>query len=129
VIDAWRDTAETLSVVRTLQPQTLYIVQVDFYKRSGDAIVKLGLDGTSTGNPADTSLVSGSPQCDWYRADTQRSNSTMFIWEEARVGEFPQNMVCYLELRGYVDFTTLTNPKLIFWDVWDLSNSNTQVWL
>ncbi len=130
VIDAWRDNEESLTVTRTIQPQTLYMVQVDFYKRNGSATVKLGLEGTSSGNLADTNLVSGNaPQCDWYRANTQRSNSTMFIWEEARVGEFPQNMVCYLELRGYLDYTLLSNPKLIFWDVWDMSSANTQVWL
>ncbi|MBZ0303913.1 MAG: hypothetical protein K8J31_29515 [Anaerolineae bacterium] len=130
VIDAWRDNEESLSVVRTLDPQKLYVIEVDFYKRSGDGQVKLGIDGLSSGNPDDASTVSGNPvQCDWYRADTQRSNSTMFIWEEARVGEFPQNMACYLELRGYVDFTLLSNPKLIFWDVWDMSNANTKVWL
>lgn len=130
VINAWRDNEESLSVVRTLQPQKLYIIQVDFYKRDGNASVRLGLDGITSGNPSDTSLVSGAaPQCSWNRADTQRSNSRVFIWEEARIGEFPQNMLCYLELRGYIDYTLVRNPKLIFWDVWDLSNANTEVFL
>lgn len=130
VIDGWRDTAETLSVTRTLQPRTLYIVQVDFYKRSGSATVKLEMNNLSSSNPDDMSLVSGSaPECSWHRAETKRSNSHAFIWEEAQVGEFPQNQLCYLELRGWVDFTLVSNPKLIFWDVWDMSNANTEVWV
>jgi hypothetical protein len=130
VINTWRDNSETLTVSRTIQPNKLYVLQVDFYKKTGDAVIRLQIDGPSKGSPDDTSLVSGSaPQCSWYRADTQRSNSKVFIWEEARTGEFPQNQLCYLELRGWIDFNLVNNPKLIFWDVWDMSNANTQVWV
>lgn len=130
LINTWRDNTETLTVTRTLQPNRLYVLQVDFYKKTGDANIRLQIDGLTSGNPDDASLISGNaPQCSWYRADTLRSNSKVFIWEEARIGEFPQNQVCYLELRGWIDYTLVNNPKLIFWDVWDMTNANTQVWL
>ena len=132
LIDAWRDNAESLNVTRTLQPNTFYILQMDYYKRTGNSVVRLDINGTSTGNKNDASLVAGqSPQCAWYHADTTRSNSDAFIWEDANTNilDFPQNNICYLELRGFVEFSALTNPKLIFWDVWDLANSNTDVWV
>src|SRR5690606_32246058 len=76
VINTWRDNSETLTVSRTIQPNKLYVLQVDFYKKTGDAVIRLQIDGPSKGSSDDTSLVSGSaPQCSWYRADTQRSNS------------------------------------------------------
>lgn len=130
VIDGWRDNEETITAERTIQPNRLYIVQVDFYKKNGDGRVKLDMTSLSAGNPDDASLISGNaPQCSWYRANTQRSNSNAFIWEEAQAGEFPQNQICYLELRGWVEYSLVSNPKLIFWDVWDMSNANTKVWL
>jgi hypothetical protein len=100
VIDTWRDNAESLTITRTIDPNKLYVLQVDFYKKTGDANVRLQIDGLTSGNPDDASLISGnSPQCSWYRSDTLRSNSKVFIWEEARTGEFPLNQLCYLELR------------------------------
>ena len=130
VIDGWRDDEDTLTVTRTLQPGTFYMVQVDFYKRNGEASVSLEIDGTTGKNFDDATVPAGGvPECSWFRSRTARSNSPLFIWEEARVGEFPQNQICYLELRGWINISQLADPRLIFWDVWDLGSNNTDVWV
>ncbi len=130
VIDGWRNNRDTFTVTRTLQPGTFYLVQLDFYKGSGETSVSLDIAGTTGKNFDDDTIPAGGvPECSWFRSDTVRSNSTSFIWEEARVGEFPQNQICYLELRGWVNVLPLANPQLIFWDVWDLGSTNTEVWL
>ena len=129
VIDDWSDNSSGLSVTRTLQPETFYIIQVDYYKRNGDAGVSLDIEGTSTGNRDDANLAGGQAKCAWYHANTTKSNSSAYIWEDSRDTNFPDNHVCYLEFRGYIEFSALVNPKLIFWDVWDLGDANTEVWL
>lgn len=120
IIDNWRDQSpNTLTVVRTIQPG-FHTLQLDYYEATGDANVKLEISGTSSRNDGDTALPSGAPNCNWTRVDTTRSNSQSFIWDRNSNGqEFPTNMRCHLELRGSVDFSALTSPKLIFWDVWD----------
>lgn len=129
VIDNWRNQGPTTySVVRTLQPG-YHTLQLDYFEASGGARVKLDITGTNSRNLSDTALPSGNPNCNWNRASDNRSNSPTFIWEENSSGQdFPANMRCHLELRGYVDFTALTSPKLIFWDVWDV-RTGTSVWL
>ena len=131
VIDNWRDDDWTLSTTRTLNPG-FYVLQTDYYNSWGNAAGSVKIEGASSGHPDNANLAGGAPQCDWHQSGDSRSNSDAFMWEEARQGEFPSNMVCYLELRGWVDFSALApsdNPQMVFWDVWDMASSNTEVWL
>ena len=131
IIDNWRTQGTTVySVVRTLEPG-FHTLQLDYFEATSGAGVGLAIEALS--NQAvlgdDTIPEGGAPECIWYRSDTGRANSLNFIWEEAPYpNDFPPNMRCYLELRGSVDVSALTSPKLIFWDTWDLS-AGTSVWV
>lgn len=129
IIDNWANQSSiTNTVVRTIPPG-FHTLQLDYFEATGSAGVRLDITGTTSRNDGDTALPSGNPTCNWTRSDTSRSNSRSFIWEENSSGqEFPWNMRCYLELRGSVDFTSLTSPKLIFWDVWD-QGAGTTTWV
>lgn len=133
VIDNWASqNLNTKTVVRTLDPG-FYMLQLDYFRgdMSREGRVQLQTTGlTSTGNVNDAALVDGNPvQCNWTQTNTTRSNSASFIWEEnSNNQEFPANMRCYLELRGSVNLAVVNNPKLVFWDVWDLP-ADTQTWV
>ncbi len=130
IIDNWADqTAGVQSVIRTLQPG-FHTLQLDYYEATGDAAIRLDVTGiTSRTRGDDTIPTGGTTNCNWTRSDTTRSNSKSFIWEEnSNNQEFPTNMRCYLELRGSIDFSPLTAPKLIFWDVWD-QGAGTTTWV
>lgn len=130
IIDNWRDQGVTVqSVIRTLDPG-FHVLQLDYYEATGGASLSLAIEGlTNRGVLGDSTIpAGGTPQCAWNRSQDVRSNSIAFMWEEQKDGDFPANTRCYLELRGSVDFSSLTNPKLIFWDVWDLSAA-TSVWV
>ena len=130
IIDNWRAQGVTsFSQVRTLDPG-FHTLQLDYFEATSSANVALQIEGmTNRGVIGDATVPEGGiPQCAWNRADTARSNSRAFMWEEQANGDFPANMRCYLELRGSIDVSQLTSPKLVFWDIWDLS-AGTAVWL
>lgn len=126
IIDNWRNQGtNTKTVTRTLQPGP-HILQLDYYAASGGDNIRLDIEGTRTAHPNDQAFPSGTPQCNWTQADTSRANSRSFIWDRNSSDQnFPANTRCYLELRGSVDFSALTSPKLIFWDAWDLGQNTT----
>jgi hypothetical protein len=121
VIDTWGDGMSVRDITRTLTPG-YHTIQVDYYEAYGDGRIRLDIAKANTGiNVDDRNLQGGSaPRCNWNHDGSQRVNSTSFMWEEQRNGEFPQNMRCHLELRGYVDIRDLEDAKFIFWDIWDL---------
>lgn len=127
LIDYWQNQSATArTVTRTLQPGP-HTLQLDYFAFQGGDQVKLDIKGTRSVHVDDRALPSGQPQCNFTQASTMRSNSRSFVWDRYPNGQnFPSNNRCYLELRGSVDFAALTNPKLIFWDVWDLGQ-NTNV--
>ncbi|MBZ0291005.1 MAG: hypothetical protein K8L99_00410, partial [Anaerolineae bacterium] len=130
IIDNWRNQGTTVqSVVRTIDPG-FHELQLDYYEATGGANVHLLIEGlTNKGVLGDETIpAGGQPQCAWNQSPDSRSNSLTFMWEEQKDGDFPANTRCYLELRGSVDFAALSDPKLVFWDVWDLSSSSS-VWL
>lgn len=121
IIDNWRDqSATSLTVTRTLQPG-FHVLQLDYYDSSWDASLRLAIESAASSNPSDVALGGGVPVCAWNRPADTRANTKDFMWEEQKDGDFPANTRCHLELRGSVDFSALAAPKLVFWDVWDLS--------
>jgi hypothetical protein len=155
VIDRWvidNDTVSTFDVRRTLQTDLpgptatgrRYLVYIEFlHKTTGNARARIGdvniRNINTRTNPDDGAIVAGNnsktnANCNWGNVNSFRADSPQMYWEEYRGGNFPGQMVCYLELRGWVEVPTLaTNsamvaPKLTFWDVWDLQAGG-DVWV
>lgn len=72
-------------------------------------------------NPDD---VPAGAVCDWTTVSNNDSASRSHYFDETPADSgFGANRTCYLELRGYFDITSLANPRLSFWDVWDFTGS------
>ncbi len=112
----------------TVGPQVL---TVEYYEKTGNAAVKLGIVGFKGQVPDDQNLVAGqSANCPWTRVQGTQPNSVEWAWKENTPSEangFPKSMVCSLELRGYVDIKDWTNVVMSFWEVWDIRSNDTKV--
>lgn len=135
LIDDWNNQGfgNTGSVLRTV-PAGTYTLQLDYYESSGGAGVKL--DITSVVNPYDTAVNNlgtavpgGQVNCNWGPKTTPDSNTLMNMWEEYVGGNIPNNMRCYMELRGFITVPSGVQPRLTFWDVWDLGHSSFSSWI
>ncbi|MCU0481539.1 MAG: hypothetical protein MUE54_10055, partial [Anaerolineae bacterium] len=136
LIDDWYDQGfnSTGAVIRTV-PAGTYTLQADLYERGGGAGIQLSV--TAVSNPYDTAvnnlgtaIPSGSTNCNWGARTTTDANTLMSMWEEYVGGNVPNNMRCYLELRGFVTVPAgATAPRLTFWDVWDLNHSSLSAWV
>ncbi len=63
--------------------------------------------------------------CPWGQVtNAGDSNSAPFQFENTATGTWSSGSTCYLELRGYVDLATATNPVMSFWDVWDFTGGS-----
>lgn len=138
LIDDWngQGMGSTAPVTRTI-PAGLYTLQLDYYQGSGGHGVRFdAVRGGGIGSPDDnTSPAGGSPNCTWTHAQTDRANTfqnAAFMWEEndgVNV-DFPTNMICHLEFRGWVTIPAgMNQPEFTFWDVWDFGNANTRAWV
>jgi len=133
IVDKWNHGSGTQSLmgIRRTVPAGFYTIQVDYYDELGDANIKVDISSaTDRINPDDTRIntsgapVTGLPLCGWYnRSDGEMPNSLDYMWDEFQDGaELSAGNRCYLELRGSVYVPAETaNPRLTFWDVWDLS--------
>jgi hypothetical protein len=87
------------------------------------AKVSLSVSNAGGVNTADTG-----GECSWGRQNTNIANTSEispYQWDSDTINqEFPTNRRCHLELRGYVNLTPLSTPKMTFWDYWDLSNNS-----
>lgn len=116
-----------LTTTFTLSPGN-HIFKLEYYVGTGDAAVFLNLNHYKGQVRDDRNLASGDPSCQWTRITGSQPNTVAWAWKESPGGTgtgFPPNMRCHLELRGYVDVSKLTAPKLSFWDVWDLGGGGT----
>jgi Flp pilus assembly pilin Flp len=64
--------------------------------------------------------------CAWLNIGpaTQYSSSSPRVWSEGPTTgptAWTAGRTCILELRGYLDLSTASNPKLSWWDVWDFT--------
>ncbi len=135
LVDDWQSQGmnSTPAVTRTI-PAGAYTLQIDHYQGGGGHGLTMSTSGGGgMGSPDDSNLAGGAPLCTWTHADTSRANSfqdAKFMWEENGSGDFPANMLCHLEFRGYVEIPAgMTNPEFTFWDVWDFGNGNTRAWV
>lgn len=139
IINDWSDQGmgSIQSVTQSLSPGAHTLV-LEYYEATGGAGVILEIAAYKANTLGDTSLnTSGqpvatpAPNCQWTRIQGSRANTLAWAWRESTGVSsrgFPANTRCHLELRGYVDVSSLTNPVMSFWDVWDLeSGSNTTV--
>jgi len=139
VIDGWGwHYGDVTSAKRTVAAGA-YTVVVDMVEGSGGAGVKFSIGSTEFGgNPDDTpvdsggSPTSGTADCRWGNVEDSRdSNSEDFRWDSWESGSnFGIGNRCYLELRGSVEIpTTMTDPILTFWDIWDFRDPSMQAWI
>ena len=108
-------------------PPGFHDLILEYAEDTGPARVSLTISNAGGVNPDDTGLPTGAAECSWGPVNSSRANTSVNLpnmWDSDTINpEFPTNRRCHLELRGYVDLTPLTNPKMTFWDYWDLSNS------
>ncbi len=81
----------------------------------------------STPHPEDV-FIPGDP-CQWsvVNRDADSASRTSFF-DNAPVDSWAANRTCYLEIRGRVDVgdaATNPNPRVSFWQMWDLSGAST----
>jgi hypothetical protein len=135
LVDDWHDQGfgGGGTVIRTV-PAGTYTLQVDLYEAGGGAGVQLFI--TAMDNPYDTAVdnsgvpVPGAVNCNWGAKTTSDSNTLMNMWEEYVGGNIPNNMRCYLELRGFITVpASAPAPRITFWDVWDLNHSSFSGWI
>lgn len=136
LVDDWhgQSVGSTPSVTRTI-PAGLYTLQVDYYQSTGTHTILLETArGGGEGSPDDdTRPAGGNPMCTWTNSETYRANTSQtaaFMWEENGNGDFPPNMICHLEFRGWVEIPAgMNQPEFTFWDVWDFGSNNTRTWV
>jgi Flp pilus assembly pilin Flp len=113
-------------------PPGFHRLVVEYREYSGAARVSLSASRRGSINPDDQSTNGGAVNCNWGKRENQNVNSLRWMFEENLDGEFPSNMICYLELRGFVSLAQLPNgsiPHLAFWDVWDLTGGGASTWV
>ncbi|MBI5669450.1 MAG: hypothetical protein HZC41_15710 [Chloroflexi bacterium] len=114
-------------LTQTLTPGS-HTLKLEYYSGTGDAAVFMDISSYKGNVRDDKNLASGAPSCQWSRITGSQPNTVAWAWKESPAGTgagFPANMRCNLELRGWVDVSTKTAPKLAFWDVWDLTGGGT----
>ncbi|MCB9453576.1 MAG: hypothetical protein H6672_19260 [Anaerolineaceae bacterium] len=94
----------------------------EFRENSGNAFAFLDINVPRSSTPDDANLGGGVPQCAWGRIAGIKPNTLAWAWFDniANTNGIDPNMLCHLELRGFVDISTLANPQMSFFDVWDL---------
>lgn len=150
LIDDWQNQGmnSTGAVTRTVTAGA-YTIQVDFYQGGGgsglffsatgsanpdDRVINMSDSATSFG---DFTVTTNRSQCNWGQQTGNNVNTYDYMWEEYVGGNPIDQTMCYLELRGSVlipDASDVANPaipdpKFIFWDVWDFSESDKRAWL
>lgn len=137
ILDEWKNApaAERL-VYHTFQPgpsesvPAKYTIYVETYQQTGGANFELDIISPKL-NPDDAGTNAAPVNCNWGQYTGDRTNTRTHSWNSAvGLDEFPDNQVCYLELRGYIDLQstgsfTLTDPVMRFWHIWDLNNATT----
>lgn len=105
-----------------------HTLRLEYYVGGGNAAVFLNLNRFRGNVLADTALPSGPPNCQWMRVTGSQPNTIAWAWKESQPGlgtGFPPNLRCHLELRGYIDVSSLSNPQMSFYDVWDFGAATT----
>lgn len=134
VIDRWHsnNTDYSISDVRRDVAPGWYTVFVEYAHTTGAAKIAVNVrSGTQKINPDDVGLASNPVDCGFSNAQTTRSDSLDFTWEEYQglSTTFRPQTRCYLELRGSVAIpAAMADPKFTFWDVWDIQ-SNVDQWV
>lgn len=97
-------------------PAGTYDIQLWFAENGGQASFSFSANLARV-NPDDT--VSS---CSWGQVTAgSNADSPQWEFENQGAGSWPSGATCYLELRGYVDVNSVTNPVLSFWDIWDFT--------
>lgn len=146
IIDDWNNGSDTRTATVNVPMDAEYTLYVEYYENSGGA--RISLTTSISSNPDDTNLAGGSPDCQFVQRDREDdANSLDFMWDPNPNGweSFPQQMRCYLELRGYVfvpgevpnnasvvtgqALPPMQRPQFVFWNVWDFEEAGTTAWL
>ena len=113
-------TSGSRSTNQTLTAGTHTLI-FEFRENSGNARAFLDITLPKRSTPADENLGGGDPRCAWGRITGTQPNTLAWAWFDNATDSngIEPNMLCHLELRGYVDIGGLVSPELNFWDVWD----------
>lgn len=111
-------------------PPGFHQLVLEYREYSGQARVSLSATQRGAVNADDQNTAGGAVNCNWGKRQNQNVNTLTWMFEENLDGEFPSNMICYLELRGFVTLNRLNGtPQLAFWDVWDLTGGGASTWV
>ncbi|MCS7071770.1 MAG: hypothetical protein NZM00_09710, partial [Anaerolinea sp.] len=115
-----------VSAVETFNPGTHTII-VEYGENTVNASINFTVQRLP--NPDDV-LGTATSLCNVGRNTHSTNNTASFpnMFGQSADGNssitWAAGATCYLELRGYVNLASGTNPQLSFWDFWDFTGSN-----